>query len=255
MRDDGAMTGTDRARTALVTGAGQGLGAAIARALGEAGHDVVVADLDSDAARASAESLRAEPSVRGRIEYRTIDVRDEASIEAVVSEFDIDILVNNAAITESVPFLELDRQRWQRLMDVNLTGCLLVSQAIVPGMASRGWGRIINMTSQAGQRGGPAVQGIHYAASKAGIIGMTRYLAHDLADRGITVNAIAPGAILTPQTALAPADKLAAVACGIPVGRLGTPEEIGAAAVYLAGEQSGFVTGAVLDVNGGSLMR
>jgi 3-oxoacyl-[acyl-carrier protein] reductase len=122
-------------------------------------------------------------------------------------------------------------------------------------MSERGFGRILNLTSIAGLRGGPAVQGIHYIASKAGIVGITRYLAYELGPSGVTVNAIAPGPTLTPQTAAAPPEKLEAVRAQVPARRLGTVEEVAAVAVFLASDAAGFVNGAVIDVNGGLLMR
>ncbi len=242
------------ARTALVTGAGQGLGRAIAAALVAEGHRVAFADIDGErAARAAAEFGDKALAV-------TVDVRDRASVEAAAAEVTsrfgpIGILVNNAARTVARPFFELTEEEWDDVLTTNLRGMVLTCQTILPGMVEAGWGRVINLASLAGQRGGPQVQGAHYASAKAGIIGLTRYLAHEFAPHGITVNAISPGPILTEATALAPPDKLKAVSSQVPLARLGAAEEVGALAAYLASPLSGFVTGATLDINGGLLMR
>lgn len=248
------MARAETGRVALVTGAAQGLGAAIARALHGAGHRVALADLDEARAQGVAQALG-----EGALAL-PLDVRDPASVRAAMAACasalgPVDILVNNAARTQARDFLAITPEEWDDVLAINLRSLLLTAQAAAPGMMDRGWGRIVNLTSVAGQRGGPQVQGAHYAASKAGIIGMTRTMAHLFAPRGVTVNAIAPGPILTEQTALAPPEKLAMVMAQLPVGRIGTAEEVGALAVWLASEAAGFVTGATLDINGGLLMR
>jgi 3-oxoacyl-[acyl-carrier protein] reductase len=248
------MARAETGRVALVTGAAQGLGAAIARALHAAGHRVALADLDPAKAQAVAEGLG-----DGALAL-ALDVRDPASVGAAVAGCaaalgPVDILVNNAARTQARDFFAITAEEWDDVLAINLRALLFTAQAVAPGMIERGWGRIINLTSVAGQRGGPQVQGAHYAASKAGIVGMTRTMAHLFAPNGVTVNAIAPGPVLTEQTALAPPEKLAMVKAQIPAGRIGRAEEVGSLAVWLASEDAGFVTGATVDINGGLLMR
>lgn len=243
---------------ALVTGAGQGLGAGIAAALHRAGHPVAIVDIDADRAKRTLERI----SAAGGAPATAIaaDVRDPGSVRSAVDTCEstlgpVGVLVNNAALTRAVPFMELSVDEWDEVLAVNLRSVLLCSQAVVPAMRRQGWGRIINLTSVAGQRGGPQVQGPHYASSKAGIIGLTRYLGYELAPEGITVNAVAPGPIETEQTKAAPPEKLRAVASQIPVGRLGDPEEVGELVVYMASASAGFMVGATVDFNGGLVMR
>lgn len=242
------------ARTAFVTGAAQGLGLAIARALLAEGHRVVLGDLNATKAAALAAELG--PNAMAV----PLDVREKSSLAAAVAAAEhrfgpIDILVNNAARTQARDFLAIQPEEWDDVLATNLRGVLFGCQLVAPGMMERGWGRILNLASVAGQRGGPQVQGAHYAASKAGIIGLTRYLAHQFAPHGITVNTIAPGTILTEQTALAPADKVALVVGQIPVGRIGQAEEVGHLAAFLASDRAAFITGTTQDINGGVLMR
>lgn len=250
-------------RTALVTGAATGIGRAIAAALFHADYNVVLADIDVEQGRAAAEQLlgsKASSQGAAACAFTPLDVRQRSAFDAAVDfatqRFGaVDVLVNNAALTRSRPFEEIDEAEWNDVIAVNLRSVLFGCQSVAPGMRARRWGRVINLTSAAGQRGGPAVQGVHYAASKAGIIGATRYFAHELGAAGITVNAIAPGPILTEQTQHAPPEKLAAVSAQLPVGRLGDVREVGAMAVYLSSKDAGFVTGATFDINGGLIMR
>ena len=245
-------------RTAIVTGAAQGVGAGIARALHDAGHRVLIADINGDAAALLADTISAEGGAPVRA--ARVDVRIKAEVDAMVADAiawsgDASILVNNAARTQARDFLEITADEWDDVIATNLRSMLFACQAAVPHMKQKRWGRIINVSSVAGQRGGPQVQGVHYASSKAGIIGMSRYLAYELAPHGIAVNTLAPGPILTAQTALAPPEKLAAVSAAIPLGRFGDVAEVGALAAYLASDAGGFVIGATLDVNGGIVMR
>jgi len=251
------MTDRDGIRWAMITGAATGIGFAVARALHDAGHGVAVLDLDGDAASRAAADIDGSGL---RVRALHADVRRKADIFRAVADLEaegllIDIMVNNAARTQARDFFEIDEAEWDDVLNTNLRSMVFTTQAIAPGMARRGWGRIINMTSVAGQRGGPQVQGAHYSASKTAIIGLSRNLAHAFARDGITVNAIAPGTIRTNQTTLAPPDKLEAVMKSIPMGRLGDASEVGALVAFLASDQSGFITGATIDVNGGLLMR
>jgi len=242
------------ARTALVTGAAQGLGLAISRALLAEGHRVVLADraFDTVAARAGELGERALAVA--------LDVRDKTSFAQAIALAErevgpVDILVNNAARTQARGFFAMEAEEWDDVLATNLRSVVFGCQLLGQGMMGRGWGRIINLASIAGQRGGPQVQGAHYAASKAGIIGLTRYLAHQFAPHGVTVNAIAPGTILTEQTALAPPEKVALVVGQIPLGRIGQAAEVGALAAFLTSDRAAFITGTTQDINGGVLMR
>ena len=236
-------------RTALVTGAAQGLGLAIAHALHAAGHSITIADLNLDKAEAAAATLPGTLAI-------PLDVRETDSFaEALATTGPVDILVNNAARTQARDLFEITVEEWNDVLATNLRSILLATQTFAPGMIDRKWGRILNLASIAGQRGGPQVQGAHYAASKAGIIGLTRYLAQQMAPHGITVNTIAPGTILTEQTALAPPEKVALVVGQIPLGRIGQADEVGHLAAFLASDEAAFITGTTQDINGGVLMR
>ncbi len=236
-------------RTALVTGAAQGLGLAIARALHAAGHSVTMADINLEKAEAAAATL---PGARAI----PLDVRRKDGFAGALATIGpVDILVNNAARTQARDLYEITAEEWDDVLATNLRSILFATQTFAPSMTAAKWGRILNLASIAGQRGGPQVQGAHYAASKAGIIGLTRYLAHGLAPHGITVNTIAPGTILTEQTALAPPEKVALVVGQIPLGRIGQAEEVGALAAFLASDDAAFITGTTQDINGGVLMR
>jgi len=256
-RKEAGMKDDTNPRWALVTGAATGIGFAVARALFDAGHGVVLLDIDGEGASRAAAEI---DGTGHRVRAAQVDVRRKADIDRAVAGLEaeglaIDILVNNAARTQARDFFDITEAEWDDVMNTNLRSMVFTVQAIAPGMARRGWGRIINMTSVAGQRGGPQVQGAHYSASKTAIIGLSCTLAHAFAPDGITVNAVAPGTIRTNQTKLAPPDKLKAVMKTIPLGRLGDSSEIGALVAFLVSDQGEFITGATLDVNGGLLMR
>jgi 3-oxoacyl-[acyl-carrier protein] reductase len=226
-------------RVALVTGGGRGIGEAIARTLRERGSTVVVGDLAG-----------------GQIE---LDVRSAASFEAAVASLveqheRLDILVNNAAVTIRRPFFEIDEAEWDEVMAVNLRSVFLGCRIAGQRMREQGSGRIVNLSSLAGQAGS-IVNGAHYAASKAGILALTKVVARELAPHGVTVNAVAPAAIDGPVMEALPPEQVEALARSIPVGRLGTPEEVATLVAFLASDEAAFVTGATFDVNGGLLMR
>lgn len=242
-------------KTAIVTGAAQGLGFGIARAFVEAGASVLLADINP----AVADAARSLAAGSGRAISAAVDVRGEASLAACVADAvarlgRLDIFVNNAALTISKSVWDIGAAEWDEVLAVNLRGVFFGCRVAGRHMKAQGSGRIINLSSMAGQRGG-AVAGAHYSASKAGIIVLTKVFAQELASSGVTVNTIAPAAIEGPMSRAMPADKVQAMAKAIPVGRLGQDSEVGAAAVYLASDAAAFVTGSTLDVNGGLYMR
>jgi 3-oxoacyl-[acyl-carrier protein] reductase len=247
---DGGLSG----RAALVTGAARGIGFEIARRLAEAGALVAVADIDGEAARAAAEAVSSNALAL------VCDVADEDSarraVEIAENELGpLTILVNNAGICPLTAFDQVTRREWDRVLAINLTGAFLMSQAAFRSIAGAGpRGRIINISSVGGQMGGVMV-GVHYAAAKAGLIGLTKSLARLLAPSRGTANAIAPGTSATEMTAAWGDEILAGVTAKIPLGRLCAAEEIAAAALFLAGDEAGFITGATLDVNGGLYLR
>jgi 3-oxoacyl-[acyl-carrier protein] reductase len=243
-------------RVALVTGAGRGIGEAVAHALHDRGAMVIAADIDAAA-------LSRSPHTRGssdrRWRHEVLDVRDHAAIDSLVGRIvagygRIDVLVNNAARTVSRSFWEIDAEEWDEILATNLRSVFFACQLAGRHMRAREYGRIINLSSLAGQQGG-LVAGAHYAAAKAGIIVLTKIVAAELAPHGVTVNAIAPAAISGPvMDGLSEADIQGLVA-RIPVGRVGTPEEVAALVAFLASDEAAYITGATYDINGGVFMR
>jgi 3-oxoacyl-[acyl-carrier protein] reductase len=241
-------------RIALVTGASQGIGRACALALAKAGATVALAARnETKLAEVKAEIEAA----GGAAEAFALDVASEESIQAgakaVLAKYGkVEILVNNAGITRDKLVMQMKREDWDDVVATNLTGSFLLTQALLRPMLKNRWGRIIGISSVVG-RTGQAGQ-VNYAATKAGLIGMSRALAREVATRGITVNVVAPGYIETPMTAVLTADQTTAMMTTIPLGRAGTDADIAHAVLYLASEGAGYVTGAVLDVNGGMFM-
>jgi 3-oxoacyl-[acyl-carrier protein] reductase len=239
-------------KTALVTGASGGIGGAIAKALHAQGAAVVLSGTRAEAL----EAVKAELGSRAFI--APANLSDSASVEALPKAAEeaagapIDILVNNAGITRDNLFMRMKDEEWDSVLAVNLTAAFRLSRAILRGMMKRRWGRIIQISSVVGATGNPG-QG-NYAAAKAGLIGMTKSLAAEVASRGITVNAVAPGFIQTAMTDVLTDAQKEMISARIPAGRMGSPAEIAAAVVYLAAEEAAYVTGETLHVNGGMAM-
>lgn len=240
-------------KAALVTGGSRGLGRGIALALARAGADVVVNYLTAEYEAAEAVAVIEALGRRARAIRADVSLRDDVGrmMDETAAHFGrIDILVNNAGIASSSSTRELSEAAWDRVLAVNLKGTFLCAQAVTPGMIARRYGRIVNVSSIAGQTGGAI--GPHYAASKAGILGLTRFMARDLAPHGITVNAIAPAGI--PTDLLSAVGRVSAALSDRPVGRPGTREDVAAAVVFLVSETSSYMTGQTLSINGGSWM-
>jgi 3-oxoacyl-[acyl-carrier protein] reductase len=241
-------------RIALVTGASQGIGRACAIELAKGGATVAVAARNE----AKLAELVAEiEAVGGKAAAFALDVANEESIhttaKAIIERLGkVEILVNNAGITRDGLMLRMKRPDWDDVISTNLTGAFLLTQALLSPMLKNRWGRIINLSSVVGRTG----QGgqVNYAASKAGLIGMMRSIAREVASRNITANAIAPGYIETPMTAVLDEKQRTAMIAVIPAGRPGTDAEIAHAVRFLASEEAGYITGQVLDVNGGMFM-
>lgn len=244
-----------KGKTALVTGASRGIGRAIALALAEAGANVAVNCQRSVGAAEEVSMLCRVSGVVAHAYQADVSRQEDANqmIDSILQEFDhVDILVNNAGITRDKSFLKMTWEMWEEVLGVNLTGPFNVTRALLPGMIERGWGRVINISSIVGQTGnfGQA----NYAVTKAGLIGFTKTLAREVARKGITVNAIAPGFIDTDMLKDMPQAALDAVKATIPLGRLGRPEEVGVAVTFLASPMASYITGQVVPVNGGMYM-
>jgi len=241
-------------KTALVTGASQGIGRACAIELAKAGARVALAARNEEKLGEVAAEIKA---AGGTAQAFAIDIASEDSIKAgaraALEHFgSIEILVNNAGITRDGLMLRMKRADWDAVIATNLTGTFLLTQAIASSMLKARWGRIINITSVVGETG-QAGQA-NYAASKAGLIGLTKSLARELASRGITANAVAPGYIETAMTAVLDDKQRGAMLSHIPLGRAGTDQDVACAVRFLASEEAAYITGHVLDVNGGMYM-
>ena len=238
-------------KSALVTGASGGIGAAIAKALHGAGATVGLSGTRVEPLEALAAELG------GRAHVLPCNLSDSAAVaelpkQGVEVMGAVDILVNNAGITRDNLFMRMSDDEWDSVMLVNLKSAMILSKGVMRGMMKARWGRIVNISSIVGATGNPGQA--NYAASKAGLVGMSKSLAYEVASRGITVNCVAPGFITTAMTDKLTEDQKAAILSQVPAGRMGDADEIGAAVLYLASPEAGYVTGTTLHINGGMAM-
>lgn len=241
-------------RVAVITGGASGIGLGVARHLAAAGHPVALLDLDGDAVQRAAADLRDDGAT---VSAHEVDVVDRASIDTALDKVrgelgPVSVVVTSAGIEASAPFVDITAEDWERLLTVNLTGTFHSIQAAVPDMLEAAWGRIITISSMSAQSGAP--DRAHYAASKGGVIALTKALAFELSPKGITVNTIPPSIIVTPMAENSVKEgtlDLGAVAGMTPVRRAGTPDDVGATCAFLCSDGAGFITGQTIGVNGG----
>ncbi|MFV2053048.1 3-oxoacyl-ACP reductase FabG [Aliiroseovarius sp. YM-037] len=238
-------------KSALVTGASGGIGGAIAKALHAAGATVALSGTRVDPLEALAAELgdRAHVLPCNLSDAEAVDALPKHAVEAMGS---VDILVNNAGITRDNIFMRMSDEDWQSVLDVNLTSTMRLCRGVMRPMMKARWGRIVNISSVVGATGNPGQA--NYAASKAGMVGMSKSIAYEVASRGITVNCVAPGFITTAMTEKLTDDQKSGILTSVPAGRMGDAEEIAAAVLYLASPEAGYVTGTTLHVNGGMAM-
>lgn len=248
-------------RVAFVTGGGGGIGGEAARRLAADGRAVAVADLDVDAARTVSDQITA---AGGEALAVHLDVTDAASVESAVATAvgglgPVEICVNVAGWDRLIPFLETDEEFWQRVIDINYTGVLRVTRAVLPSMVDRGWGRIVNTASDAG-RVGSSLESV-YSGAKGGVIAFTKTIAREVAKRGITANTVCPGPTDTPLLSAVGetlpdggAKLVGALGRAVPMGRVATPADVAPAIVFFASEDAGFITGQTLSASGGLTM-
>ena len=244
-------------KTAVISGAAspRGIGLATARLFAAHGARVAIADLDEAASRQAAAGLGA-----GHIgvvcDVTRREAADSAAKQVIEAFGHVDILINNAGVTQPVKTMEIDEASWRRIIDVNLTGVLNLSQAFIPHMRQRKKGSIACMSSVSAQRGGGIFGGPHYSAAKAGVLGLAKAMARELGPDGIRVNSVTPGLIQTDITGGKLTDEMRTdILKGIPLNRLGTADDVAGAFLFLASDLSAYITGAVIDVNGGMLIH
>lgn len=238
-------------KTALITGASGGIGGAIAKALHDAGATVALSGTRVEPLQALAASLG------DRAHVLPCNLSDADAVTALPKQAaelmgSVDILVNNAGITRDNLFMRMSDEEWSSVLEVNLTSTMRLCKGVIRSMMKSRWGRIINISSIVGATGNPGQA--NYAASKAGMVGMSKSIAYEVASRGITVNCVAPGFITTAMTDKLNDDQKSAILTQVPAGRMGEAEEIAAAVLYLASQEAGYVTGSTLHVNGGMAM-
>ncbi len=236
---------------ALVTGASGGIGAAVAKALHAQGANVAISGTRKEKLDALAKELG------DRVHVLPCDLRDRAAVVKLAEEAEktvsqVDILVNNAGITHDNLFMRMKDEEWDDVINVNLNSVFVLTRGILRGMMRRRYGRIVNIASISGVFGNPGQA--NYAASKAGLVGMTKSLAREVASRGITANAIAPGFISTPMTDALTPKQVEMIAAAIPAQKFGRPDDIASAVVFLSSQESGYVTGETMHINGGMVM-
>ena len=237
-------------RTALVTGGTRGIGAAIAEALADAGYSLGVIYAGNDGAATEFTARTGIPAFKWDVSSHDSCLEGVALVEEQIGQ--IDVLVNNAGTSRDGFLHKMAVDDWSRVIDVNLSSCFNMCRAVVGGMRSRGYGRIVNISSVNGQAGMLGL--VNYAAAKSGMLGFTKALALENASKGITVNAIAPGYVETDLIAHVSEDMMQRIVSGIPVGRVAQPEEVARCVLFLADEAAGFITGSTLSINGGSYM-
>jgi len=240
-------------KTALVTGSNRGIGKAIAQKLAQNGADIIItAPIKSDAELAANE-IKNDYNVKTyAFELNLLDMGSiESTIKEIESHTNIDILVNNAGITKDNLFIRMKKEEWEDVIKVNFSSLFYITQPIVKQMIKKRWGRIINISSVVGIMGNAGQT--NYSATKAALIGFTKSLAKEVGSRGVTVNAVAPGFIDTPMTQSLPEDVKEAYKKQIPLGRFGTPDDVANAVLFLASEEASYITGEVINVNGGML--
>ena len=250
------MNDTFKNKTVIITGSGQGIGAGIAKVFASRGANVAINDVNADAANKTVKEIT---DAGGVAKYFTADVTNEEQVIAMVAnilkEFgSLDILVNNAGIMDTLKTDELSVEHWDRTLSINLKGAFICCKSVLGIMKSNNAGKIINISSLAGESGGITVAA-DYSASKAGMLALTKKLANEVAEFNINVNAVAPGTTRTPMIDNMSDDDRALLASKIPLKRFGEPEDIAFATCFLASEEASFITGTTLDVNGGLLMR
>lgn len=242
----------NKEQVAVVTGASRGIGAATAVSLGDAGYTVAVLYKSNQAgAEKTVEKIQKNG---GQARAYQLDVTDSTAVTALTAQItaelgDVSVLVNNAGVSEQKLFTDITDADWSNMLSVHLNGAFYLSRAVLPAMLHEKYGRIINIASMWGETGGSCE--VHYSAAKAGLIGLTKALAKELAPSGITVNAVSPGAVETDMMKMLGREVCESVAEETPVGRLGQPEEIADAVCFLASEKAAYITGQVLSVNGG----